>query len=89
VQRTSTSEPPSGSAARAFTFASLLLPILIPVALYFCHRARQEALQNVDYYWPRRWTNRPVLLSCVVWLAVLALIVLAYLVSWALGMKIE
>lgn len=84
---TSTSIPPSGPAARALTIASPLVPVVLPIALYFQRRARREAASDPQLSWSSGWLNRPILFTVIVWAAFLLLAFLLFGLGAALGMN--
>lgn len=79
--------PPSGAAARALTLASPVIPIVLPLAMYFQHRARQETAANPALSWSTGWLNRPVVFTVIVWAAFLLVAFLLFGISAALGLN--
>lgn len=60
--------PPSGPAAQGLTVAALVLPILLPLAILFQRKARDEAASSEGrYVWSRSLVNRPVALYLITW----------------------
>jgi len=68
-----------------FTIASPFLPILIPVAWCLQRLALRQASDDSRYAWRRRWWDRPLVLTVVVWGALLALSMVFYALSALLG----
>jgi hypothetical protein len=78
--------PPSGTRARFWTFAGLLAPILLPVAIVYQRRAYNEAEASLGQWeWPRRLLNRPVLLYVLVWLGFFVILFVLAAVLSAFG----
>lgn len=77
--------PPAATPARALTFVSPFLPIVLPLAVYFHVRARAQARSNADYEWTARWFDRPVLFTVSIWAAFLALAFALFGISALLG----
>jgi hypothetical protein len=86
---TNRSMPPAGLSARIFTIASPFLPIMIPVAWYLQRKAFAQASANSAYAWPDRWWNRPLVFTIVAWVALPAVVVVLYGLSWVIGQKFE
>jgi hypothetical protein len=62
----------------------LFLPILLPVAVFYAHRARREAAVSLgEYRWPKGLVDRPVVFFLVAWVGYLALGVFLYWISVA------
>ena len=74
-------DPPAGPVARVFTIACPILPILIPVAWCLQRLALRQASNDSRYAWRRRWWERPLVLTVVVWGAFLAVGMALYAVS--------
>jgi hypothetical protein len=72
------SPPPSASKARVWTILSAFwLWLLLPVAVHYQRKARQEAEQSGGRYeWPRTIWNRPVVLWAIVFGASMTILLL-------------
>ncbi len=78
--------PPSAMTARAWTVAAVPLPILLPLALWYAHRACQEVADwSADEQWRRRLIDRPLIFNIVVWSAVLGTTAVLMVILSALG----
>jgi hypothetical protein len=74
--------PPSAVPARWLTILAVALPILLPVALWYAHRARQESALMPDSQWRPRLVDRPILFHLAAWAVTAVVIVGGY---WLLG----
>ncbi len=79
--------PPSGGVARVLTLASPVLPILLPLAIYFQHRARRETDLDPSFSWSTGWINRPLVFTVTVWAVFLLVAFLLFGISAALGVE--
>lgn len=61
-------KPPSARQARAWTIGALINWFLVPLAVIYQNKAREEARASDGlYHWHNRLWNRPVLLTIAVW----------------------
>jgi hypothetical protein len=69
--------------------ASPFFPVLLlPLAIYFHRRARQEAASDARYVWRQRWFDRPVVIAVLAWAGFLLLAFLLIVVPALLGQNI-